>query len=196
MTPRQCLVDRRDHRFIGEHCIDMGHPRLLQIFDLSRDEPITEATLRVSRFNQVASCTSDMQYHCRRPDRLLLVFASHQERFAILLLRSWTRFDSFVTRIDYTCSPVQFLLFPSQADGRASRGFLRRKVASIDHRQAGADGLAERRGGAAWATRPEAGPMTDEIIVERRGRDQCISWRVRHDGTHYYVERGRVRTRM
>jgi hypothetical protein len=70
-----------------------------------------------------------MQYHCRRPDRLLLVFASHQERFAILLLRSWTRFDSFVTRIDYTCSPVQFLLFPSQADGRASRGFLRRKVA-------------------------------------------------------------------
>jgi hypothetical protein len=25
---------------------------------------------------------------------------------------------------------VQFLLFPSQADGRASRGFLRRKVAS------------------------------------------------------------------
>ena len=26
-----------------------------------------------------------------------------------------------------------------------------------------------------------------------RGRDQRTSWRVRHDGTHYYVERGRVR---
>jgi hypothetical protein len=35
--------------------------------------------------------------------------------------------------------------------------------------------------------------MTDEIIVQGRGRDQCTSWRVRHDGTHYYVERGRVR---
>ena len=35
--------------------------------------------------------------------------------------------------------------------------------------------------------------MTDEIIVQGRGRDQCTSWRVRHDGTHYYVERGRIR---
>jgi hypothetical protein len=41
-------VDRRDHRFIGEHCIDMGHPRLLQIFDLSRDEPITQGCSTLS----------------------------------------------------------------------------------------------------------------------------------------------------
>ena len=75
--------------------------------------------------------------------------------------------------------------------GEAGKGW-----PSIDHRQAGAEGLAKRRGGAVWATRSEAGPMTDEIIVEGRGRDQCISWGVRHDGAHYYVERGRVRTRM
>src|ERR1700722_15438251 len=37
----------------------MRHPRLLQISDLSRDEPITEAALRSSRFNQATSCTSD-----------------------------------------------------------------------------------------------------------------------------------------
>jgi hypothetical protein len=41
----------------------MRHPRFLQIVDLSRDEPITEATLRASRFNQAASCTSGMHYH-------------------------------------------------------------------------------------------------------------------------------------
>jgi hypothetical protein len=35
--------------------------------------------------------------------------------------------------------------------------------------------------------------MTDEIIVEGRGLDQRTSWRVRHTGEHYYVERGRVR---
>ena len=63
MTPRQYLVDRRDHCFIGEHCID-----------LSRDEPITEATLRVSRFNQAPFCTSDMQYHCR--SRAQIAFGS------------------------------------------------------------------------------------------------------------------------
>ena len=35
--------------------------------------------------------------------------------------------------------------------------------------------------------------MTDEIIVEGRGLDRRTSWRVRHAGKHYYVERGRVR---
>jgi hypothetical protein len=72
--------------------------------------------------------------------------------------------------------------------GEAGKGW-----PGADHRQTRAEGLTKRRGGALRAARPEAGPMTDEIIVQGRGRDQCTSWRVRHDGTHYYVERGRVR---
>ena len=49
-----------------------------------------------------------------RPDRLLLVFASHQEECAILLLRSVALFDSFVVKEVYTCALVQisYLLNP------------------------------------------------------------------------------------
>ena len=31
MALHQCLVNSRDHRFIGQHCIDIRHPRFLQI---------------------------------------------------------------------------------------------------------------------------------------------------------------------
>jgi hypothetical protein len=47
MALHQCLVDSCDHRFIGQHCVDMRHPRFLQIFDLRRDEPITKAYLLI-----------------------------------------------------------------------------------------------------------------------------------------------------
>jgi hypothetical protein len=48
----------------------MRHPRFLQIFDLRRDEPITEAALRASRFNQATSCASDIHYHYLSPGQV------------------------------------------------------------------------------------------------------------------------------
>src|ERR1700687_277928 len=85
MALHQCLVNSRDHRFIGQHCVDIRHPRFLQIFDLSRDESIPEAALRASRFNQAETYTTITVY---RLSRLLLVFASHLAKSVVLLLLS------------------------------------------------------------------------------------------------------------
>jgi len=48
---RQSLVDRSDDFAISKYSIDVRHPRVAQIFDLCRDQPVTEATLQASRLD-------------------------------------------------------------------------------------------------------------------------------------------------
>ena len=89
----------------------MCHPRFLQILDLSRDEPITEAALPASRFNQAASCTSDMHYHCLSPGQVASSLRVAPRRICDFIATFLNRFDSFVTRIDYTCHRCSFSYF-------------------------------------------------------------------------------------
>jgi hypothetical protein len=128
---RQCLVDRGNNRIIRQDRIDVWHPSLMQIFDLCRNQSITEAALLASRLDHADRLGTALYLSSIMHARVHNHAASFLTKMLYPPLQSLRWYESIVPHPSHSGAFVQLPTHQGCTSSSYAPPILRRKVASF-----------------------------------------------------------------
>src|SRR5271165_6628898 len=131
MAPRPSLVNRGDDFVIRQYRIDVWHPCVTQIFDLCRDQSITEAALQASRLDHADCLRAALYLPSIMRTGLHNYAASFPTKMSIPPLRILRWYESVIPYSIRPGAPVQFSALHSCTSSLHPPPILRRKVAIL-----------------------------------------------------------------